>query len=101
MKKLVLLVITAMIVCNTYSQNVTRNGNVFVQTSTKNHVKDTLVTKYQYKDSSGKTYQIIINKANGRCYIWKKSKKGKLYKQYMNSSVCTTICKESNIKYKK
>lgn len=79
--------------------NVIRNGNTF---SIKN-TKDTLVTKYKFSDSKGNTYPIIIIKQNGRCYIWKKSKKtGKMYKYYLsgkNAEIAKTIAKELGITY--
>lgn len=99
MKKLLLLAVAAMLSMGVYSQNVTRHGNVFVQTTKV--TKDTLVTKYQYKDSKNKTYSIIINKANGRCYVWKKSNKsGRMYRQYMKPEVAKTISRELKINYK-
>lgn len=98
MKKLLVLAIAAMLSMGVYSQNVTRQGNVFVQTTTVS--KDTLVTKYQYRDSKGKEYPIVINKANGRCYVWRKSSKsGRMYKQYMSADICKVICKELGVKY--
>lgn len=99
MRKLLLLAVAAMMYAGAYSQNVTRHGNVFVQTTKV--TKDTLVTKYQYRDSKGKAYPIVINKANGRCYVWKKSNKsGKMYKQYMSADISMTISKELGITYK-
>ena len=79
--------------------NIVRNGNTF---SIKNP-KDTLVTKYKFSDSKGNAYPIIIIKQNGRCYVWKKSKKtGKMYKYYLsgkNAEIAKTIAKELGITY--
>lgn len=98
MKKLILLAVAAMLSMGVYSQNVTRYGNVFVQGT---RAKDTLVTKYQYRDSKGKAYPIVINRTNGRCYVWKKSSKtSKSYKMYMTAKVSMTISKELGVTYK-
>lgn len=79
---------------------IVRNGNTFVQTSTRTTSKDTLVTKFNYEDSKGNVYKIIINKGSGRCYVWKKSSKtGKMYKQYMNEEVSRQVAKECSVKY--
>lgn len=74
----------------------TRKGNTFIQAK-RAAVKDTLVTNYRY-ESNGKTYPIIINKKTGTCYIWKVSKNGKGYRQYMNKEIKETINKELKIK---
>lgn len=101
MKKLILPAVAAMLSMGVYSQNVTRQGMTFVQTSKVRASKDTLVTAYKFKDSKGNSYPIIINKASGRCYVWKKSgKTGKLYKMYMSEAVSRTISNELHITYK-
>ena len=63
-------------------------------------VDDTLVTSFKFEDSKGKTYPIIINKANGHCYVWRVSQKtGKPYPQPMKEEISIAICKELGIKY--
>lgn len=100
MKTLFVILFVAIATC--VNANVTRNGNVFSTKSTRT-AKDTLVTKYQYQDASGKAYPIIIIKSNGKCYVWKKSKKtGKMYKYYLsgkNAEISKTIAKELGIPY--
>lgn len=78
---------------------VTRKGDTFCQVK-KTIVRDTLVTKYKY-ESQGKTYPIVLNKKTGSCYIWKVSKNGKGYRQYMSKEIKETICKELKINIKK
>jgi hypothetical protein len=68
------------------AQSVTRQGNVFVQDSSKSNKiqKDhPLLTKYYYLASDGTKYPIYMS-ANGKCFIIRTSNKtGKQYKQYL------------------
>ena len=83
-----------------YAQSVTRVGNTFKSTSTRStHKADTLVTKFTFQDSKGVEYPIIVNKGSGACYVWKSSKTGKFYKQYMKPEISQAVCKELNINY--
>ena len=80
------------------AQSVVKEGNTF-KCVTKSK-KDTLVTSFKFEDSKGKTYPIIINKANGHCYVWRVSQKtGKPYPQPMKEEISIAICKELGIKY--
>lgn len=75
-----------------------REGNNFISTSTSAK-KDTLVTTYTFQVGTEK-YPIIVNRASGRCYVWKKSSKsGKPYKMYIKADIAKTICKELGIQY--
>lgn len=85
---------------NSSAQNVVREGNTFSQVSNRVSTRDTLVTSYTFKDSSGKQYPIIVNKGSGSCYVCRISKNGKFYRQYMKSEICMEICKELKIEYK-
>lgn len=99
MKKIIFAMVIMFCALNINAQ-VVRNGNTFVQTSSRSTSKDTLVTKFDYEDSKGTKYPIIINKASGRCYVWKKSgKTGKLYKQYMTEEISRQVAKESGVAY--
>lgn len=83
--------------CNA-SAETRREGNNFISTSTSAK-KDTLVTTYTFQVGTEK-YPIIVNRASGRCYVWKKSSKsGKLYKMYVKADIAKTICKELGIQY--
>lgn len=84
---------------NSISQTIERKGKVFVSKGRSAHKADTLVTEYKF-EANGVQHPIIINKSTGSCYIWKKSKKGRLYKQYMKSEVSIQVAKELNIEYK-
>ena len=62
--------------------------------------KDTLVTKFEWVDSKGNKYPIIVNKGSGACYVWRKSAKtGKMYKSYLGAEVSQAVCKELGITY--
>lgn len=99
MKKIIFAMVMMFCALNVTAQ-VVRNGNTFVQTSTRTASKDTLVTKFTYEDSKGTSYKIIINRGSGRCYVWKKSAhSGNMYKQYMTEEVSRQIAKEYNINY--
>lgn len=67
------------------AQSVIRQGNTFVQDSSKSTKikKDhPLLTKYCYLASDGTKYPIYMS-ANGKCFIIRTSKNGKQYKQYL------------------
>ena len=65
---------------HTKAQNVIRNGNIFVQSSTSG---DSTKTDYEYQDREGVKYTIYLS-SKGKAYVWMKSKKtGKLYKRYL------------------
>ena len=86
MKKLIIAAIMLLgmgIVAN--AQSVQREGNTFTQVSTrKSSDKDNgTPTKYQYVDSKGKVYTVMLS-STGKAFIWKTSQKtGKTYKQYL------------------
>lgn len=92
------LIITAALFCAICAVGQTiRKGNTF--TRQRKTERDTLVTPYNFK-AKGKTYPIVINKYTGACYIWRKSKTGKCYRQYMSKDIKETVCKELKIKSK-
>lgn len=72
------------------SDNFTREGDTFIQKSTRGASADQ-PTGYKWKDSKGEEYQIILHtitkgeKAGKEtCYVWRTSKKtGKQYKYYL------------------
>lgn len=106
MKSLITLIIVlaTLGMNNSSAQNVVREGMTFKSVSSKSttNTKDTILTSYRFEDSKGTLYPIIINKASGRCYIWKKSgKTGNMYKMYMKPEVSKQVAKELNISFKK
>lgn len=103
MKKLVLVAVIAILgMVAAFGQNSTMvvEGNVIKSVKASSHKADTLLTSYQYEDSKGNRFPIIINKNSGRCYVWKKSSKtGKLYKMYCNEETSRFVAKQTNIIY--
>lgn len=103
MKKLVLVaVMTILGMVAAFGQStINVEGNVIKSVKTQTtHKADTLVTTYQYEDSKGNRYPIIINKNSGRCYVWKKSSKtGNMYKMYCNEDTSRFVAKQTNIEY--
>ena len=84
---------------NSISQTIERKGKVFVSKGRSTHKADTLVTSFKF-EAGGVQYPIIINKSTGSCYIWKKSRNNKMYRQYMKPEVSMQIAKELGIEYK-
>ena len=79
----IIVLILGMLICSSIgvlAQNVIRNGNVFVQSSTSG---DSTKTDYEYQDRDGNKYVIYLS-SKGKAYVWMKSKKtGKMYKRYL------------------
>ena len=104
MKKIILAVAILLTfgIQNTNAQSVVKNGNTFklVSSGSSRAAKDTLATKFEWEDSKGNKYLIIVNKGSGACYVWRKSAKtGKMYKSYLGAEVSQTVCKELGIAY--
>lgn len=102
MKKLVILAVLTIGVMAAFGQStINVEGNVIKSVKTQTtHKADTLVTTYQYEDSKGNRYPIIINRNSGRCYVWKKSSKtGNMYKMYCNEETSRFVAKQTNIPY--
>ena len=74
------------------------DGNYHQNTSAR-APKDTLVTSHLWYDSNNVAYPIILNKASGACYVWRKSKKGTMYKDYMEAYISKEIAAEYGITY--
>ena len=104
MKKLIFAVVMllALGVQNINAQSVVRNGNTFksVSSNSSRTSRDTIATKFEWEDSKGNKYPIIVNKGSGACYVWRKSAKtGKMYKSYLGAKVSQAVCKELGITY--
>lgn len=70
---------------STFSQNVKKIGNTFVEQvdSSKKAVKEPKKTEYTYTDKKGNVYPIYLS-STGKAFIVKTSKKtGKEYRQYL------------------
>lgn len=92
-----LIVIAAFFyVPSTRAQEFKRVNNTFVTTTIKSVAEK---TKYQWQDSTGKTYDVYISKKSGACYVLRTSQKtGKEYKYYLPEEITAQICKEMGIK---
>ena len=104
MKKIIIAVIMLLAfgVQNIDAQSVVRNGNTFksVSSNSSRTSRDTIATKFEWEDSKGNKYPIIVNKGSGACYVWRKSAKtGKMYKSYLGAEVSQAVCKELGITY--
>lgn len=104
MKKLIFAVVMLLAfgVQNINAQSVVRNGNTFksVSSNSSRTSRDTIATKFEWEDSKGNKYPIIVNKDSGACYVWRKSAKtGKMYKSYLGAEVSKAVCKELGITY--
>ena len=104
MKELIFAVVMLLAfgVQNTNAQSVVRNGNTFksVSSNSSRTSRDTIATKFEWEDSKGNKYPIIVNKGSGACYVWRKSAKtGKMYKSYLGAEVSQAVCKELGITY--
>lgn len=104
MKKLIFAVVMLLAfgVQNIDAQSVVRNGNTFksVSSNSSRTSRDTIATKFEWEDSKGNKYPIIVNKGSGACYVWRKSAKtGKMYKSYLGAEVSQAVCKELGITY--
>jgi hypothetical protein len=47
----------------------------------------------QYEDRQGKRYPIVVNRKSGAVYIWKISRNGKGYRQYMAKDIAAEVKK--------
>ena len=108
MRKIIISILMMLTLCvnnssaQTAKKNVVREGKTFKQKFERAiSKKDTLITAYSYEDSKGNKYPIIINRKSGSCYVWRTSKAGKKYPDYMGEEISRTICKELGIEYKK
>lgn len=104
MKKFIFAVVMLLAfgIHNTNAQSVVKNGNTFklVTSGSSRTSKDTLATKFEWEDSKGNKYPIIVNKGSGTCYVWRKSAKtGKMYKSYLGAEVSQAVYKELGITY--
>ena len=105
MKKFFILLIALMGICamgaaQESPAKVERNGKVFSQKSVKKAKTEPVVTDFQWEDSKGNQYPILVNPDSGRCFVIKVSgKTGKEYKQYLDAEVAKQVCKEIGIAY--
>lgn len=105
MKKIIFVLLSTLMMCcfTVSAQSVHKeqiNGITVLSVEKANNTDNHLKTSFQYKDSGGVLYNIWVNKNNGRCYIYKISKKtGKQYKYYLPESICLEVCNTMGIEY--
>lgn len=98
MTLIVLIASFSVLPCEAQAQT-RREGNTFIQQSSRNSATNVIKTKYTWKDTKGNSYQIYIT-SNGRCFVNKiSSKTGKEYKYYLDEETSKTIAKEMGITY--
>lgn len=98
MMLVVLIASFSVLPCEAQAQT-RREGNTFIQQSSRNQASSAIQTKYTWKDSKGTKYPIFITK-NGRCFVNKiSSKTGREYKYYLDEETSKTIAKEMDITY--
>ena len=61
---------------------IERQGNVFVQKSNSRGSSNVIKTNYIYQDSKGNKDTIYIS-STGKCFVFKLSKNGNIYKRYL------------------
>lgn len=95
MKRILLIVLTALIMSAVGHAEVVRNGNTFSVEETSS--KEDIQTYLMWKDKDGIVYPIFITR-KGACYVKRISKKtGKEYKYYLPKEVQEAVKKE--VKY--
>ena len=98
MMLVVLIASFSVLPCEAQAQT-RREGNTFIQQSSRNSATNVIKTKYTWKDSKGTEYPIFITK-NGRCFVNKiSSKTGREYKYYLDEKTSRTIANEMGITY--
>lgn len=98
MMLVVLIASFSVLPCEAQAQT-RREGNTFIQQSSRNQASSAIQTKYTWKDSKGTEYPIFITK-NGRCFVNKiSSKTGRKYKYYLDEKTSRTIANEMGITY--
>lgn len=98
MMLVVLIASFSVLPCEAQAQT-RREGNTFIQQSSRNSATSAVKTKYIWEDTKGNSYQIYIT-SNGRCFVNKVSNKtSKEYKYYLDEETSKTIAKEMGITY--
>lgn len=98
MKKLILIILTALLIGLPSYSKVQKIGNTFMQTPKEQ--KAPKKTNLVYQDSKGVKYPIYISD-KGSCFVIKISQKTKKeYRQYLGKEVSLQICQELGIEYK-
>ena len=84
------------------AQNYTKVGNTYKAEKTQsNGAKTPLATPYEWEDTKGNKYPILMTESSGSCFIIKVSQKsGKEYRQYLGKEISAEICRAMGKEYK-
>jgi hypothetical protein len=77
-------------------------GNTYKSVSTSTRVSsEPINTGYNWQDSKGKTYPILMSAGTGSCFVVRVSAKtGKEYRSYLGPEISADICKKLGKEYK-
>lgn len=82
------------------AQNIKLEGKTYMSAKTSRSKEEPKATGYDWQDSKGNKYPILIS-STGSCFIVKTSQKtGKEYRQYLGEEISRDICKKLGIEYK-
>lgn len=98
MKKILIMLLLAVMSLNVGAQSFVVKDNVYTTTSFKKKVEGKK-TPYQYESRDGQKYDIYILD-DGRCYTNRVSgTTGKPYRAYLKEEISRDIAKKCNIQY--
>lgn len=77
-------------------------GNTYKSVSTSTRTaSEPINTGYNWQDSKGKTYPILMSAGTGSCFVIRiSSKTGKEYRSYLGPEISADICKKLGREYK-
>lgn len=82
------------------AQDVKLEGKTYMSIKTSRSKEEPKATGYDWQDSKGNKYPILIS-GTGSCFIVRTSQKtGKEYRQYLGEEISRDICKKLGIEYK-
>ena len=103
MRNLLLTALFAVVAVLGYSQTPSYKveGNTYKSVSTPKTKQEPIATGYEWQDSKGNTYPILMSPSTGSCFVEKiSSKTGKPYRQYLGEEISKDICSRLGREYK-
>lgn len=98
MKKILVMLLLAVMSMNVCAQSYKVEGNTYTSVSSKKKV-ESKKTPYQYESRDGQKYDIYILD-DGRCYTNRISNtSGKEYRSYLKEEISKDIAKKCNVQY--
>lgn len=98
MKKILIMLLLAVMSMNVCAQSYKVEGNTYTSISSKKKVEGKK-TPYQYESRDGQKYDIYILD-DGRCYTNRVSgTTGKPYRAYLKEEISKDIAKKCNVQY--